>query len=51
MRKESPCNGVKDVCAELEKAVQHRKGKTMGEWLRKRKERLQMDEKKIKREG
>lgn len=51
MLKESSKDGLKDVCGELEKAVQRSRDKTVGGWLRQRKERLQKDDKKTKREG
>ena len=51
MHKESSKDGLKDVCGELEKAVQRRRGKTVGEWLRKRKKKLQSDKKMTKGEG
>ena len=51
MHKQSSNNAVKDVCTELEKAVQRRRGKTVGEWLRKRKKNIQSDKKMTKGEG
>lgn len=43
--------GLKDVVTELEKAVQNRRGKTVGEWLRKRKNKAQEAKRKGKKEG
>lgn len=41
---------VKDVCVELERVSQLNKSKTVGGWLRQRKQKLQDEKKSVKEE-